>query len=100
MHNNELNNISECNLLHDISNPPKRAKKLNNHYSTILHGCMNTIKVRKKFKNFCILLDSACSYTIIIGRLIEKYILKTSVKQWNTQARNITTNLKVKVYLT
>ena len=26
IHNNEVNNISECNLLHDIFNPPKRAK--------------------------------------------------------------------------
>ena len=26
MHNNEVKNIAECNLLHDIINPPKRAK--------------------------------------------------------------------------
>ena len=26
IHNNEVNNIAECNLLHDIINPPKLAK--------------------------------------------------------------------------
>ena len=41
--NNGVKNITECNLLHDISNPPKRAKNLNIHYSPILHLCMNTI---------------------------------------------------------
>ena len=55
---NEVNKISECNLLHDILNPSKRTKNLNSHYSTILHGCINTQKVRAKFKNFCILLES------------------------------------------
>ena len=29
IHDNEVNNIAECNLLHDIINPPKRTKKLN-----------------------------------------------------------------------
>ena len=28
MHDNEVNNIAECNLLHDIINPPKRTKHL------------------------------------------------------------------------
>ena len=41
IHNNEVNNITERNLLHDIINPPKRTKNLNSHYSPILHGCMN-----------------------------------------------------------
>ena len=31
IHNNEVNNIAECNLLHEIISPPKRAKKLNRH---------------------------------------------------------------------
>ena len=44
IHNNEANNIAECNLLHDIINPPKRAKILNSDYSHILHVCMNTRK--------------------------------------------------------
>ena len=45
IHNNEDNNIAECNLLHDIINPSKRAKILNVQYSHILHGCINTRKV-------------------------------------------------------
>ena len=52
LQNNEVNNISECNLLHDIINPPKRAKILNNHYYPILHGCMNTRNGKGKFKTF------------------------------------------------
>ena len=47
--NNEVNNISECNLLHDTINPPKRAKILNNHYSPILYGCLNTRRVKAGF---------------------------------------------------
>ena len=31
IHNNELNNIAECNLLHDMINPQKRAKIFNSH---------------------------------------------------------------------
>ena len=72
IHNNKINNILECNLLHDITNPPKRAKKLNNHYSTILHGCMNSRKGGAKFKHFCILLDSGYSSKIVMGRLVKK----------------------------
>ena len=45
VHFKEVNKIFECNLLHDIINPPKRAKHLNSHYSPILLGCMNTRKV-------------------------------------------------------
>ena len=70
IHTNEVNNISECYLLHDIINPPERSKTLNSHYSPILHGWMNTIKGKAKFKNFCILLDSGCSSTIVMGRLV------------------------------
>ena len=55
IHDKEVNKISEYNLLHDIINPPTRTKKLNNHYSHILHGCMNTRKVKDKFKDFLIL---------------------------------------------
>ena len=101
IHNNGVNNITECNLLHDIINPPKRAKILNNHYSPILHGCMNTKKGRAKFKNFHIILESKCISKIIMGRLIEKlHHEKDDVVQWNTQAGNITTNLKVKIDFT
>ena len=51
IHDNEVKNTAECNLLHDIINTPKRAKILNIHYYPILHVCMNTRKGRAKFKN-------------------------------------------------
>ena len=73
IHNNEVKNIAECNLLHDIINPPKRAKNLNSHYYPILHVCMNTRKGKAKFKNFHILLESGCSYTIVMVRLVKNY---------------------------
>ena len=76
IHDKELNKISEFNLLHDIINPPKRTKKLNCHYSPILHGCMNTRHGRAKFKNFRVLLDSGFSSIIVIGSLVEKCILR------------------------
>ena len=60
---------------------------------------MNTRKGKKKFINFCIILDIGCSSTIVMGRLIEKLRPeKDTIMQWNTQARNITTNIKVKIY--
>ena len=73
IHGNKVNKIYECNLLHDILNPPKHTKLLNSHYSPILNGCMNTRKGRAKFKNFQILLDSGCSSNILMVRLIKKY---------------------------
>ena len=72
IHDKEVNKISEYNLLHDIINPPKQNKDLNNHYSTILHGCMNNRRGREKLKNFRIILDSGCISTILMGRLVEK----------------------------
>ena len=72
MHDNEVKNIAECNLLHDIINPPKHAKNINNHYSPILHGCMNTRKGIAKFRNFRILLYSGCSSMIAMRRLVQK----------------------------
>ena len=72
IHNNEVENIAECNLPHDIINPPKHAKRLNSHYSPIIHGCMNTRKGKAKFKNSYILLDSGCISTIVMRRLIRK----------------------------
>ena len=51
-----------------------------------------------KFKNFRVLLESECISTIVIGRLVEKlYPGKYDTMQWNTQAGNITTNIKVKI---
>ena len=76
IHEKEVNKISECNVLHDIINSPKRAKILNNHYSPIIHECMNTIIGKAKFKNFQILLGSGCSSKILMGRLVENYALK------------------------
>ena len=101
MHDNKVNKIAEFNLLHDISNPPKRTKILNSHYSPIMHGYMNTRKGKAKFKNFQILLDSRCSSTIVVGRIVKKLNPgKYAVMQWNTHAVNITTNLKVKLDFT
>ena len=74
---------------------------MNSHYSPILHGCMNTKKGRAKFKKFQILLDSGCSSMIVIIRLVEKLSAeKDAVVQWQTYARNITTNFKFQVYVT
>ena len=72
IHDKEVNKISECNLLHDIINTPKLTKICKSRYSPIIHGCMNTIKVETRFKNFLILLDREGGYTIVIGRLVEK----------------------------
>ena len=72
IHGNKVNIIFEWNLLHDILNPLKITKKLNIHYSPILHGCINTRKGRSRFNNFRILLHSGCNSTIIMGRLTKK----------------------------
>ena len=71
INNNEVKNIDECNLPHDTIIPPKRTKLLDGHYYLILHGCMNTIKGKAKFYIFCVLLESGCSYTIVMGRLVK-----------------------------
>ena len=101
IHENEVNKVSECNLLHDILNPSKRTGLLNIHYYPILHGCMNTQKGRETFKNFLILFHSGFGSTIVIKILITKIDpIEDAVVQWHTQAVNITTNLKVKIYST
>ena len=85
IHNHEVNKIAECNLLHDIINPPKRAKHLNIYYCPIIHGCMNTGKYKANFKTFRILFYSGCSSTIVMGILVEKlYPGKNSQMQWHT----------------
>ena len=62
---------------------------------------MNSIKGREKFKGFRIILDSRCSSTIIMGGIVEKlHPEKYAVMLWHTQARNITTDLKVKIDIT
>ena len=96
----EVNTISELNLLHDILNPSKSTKDINTHYSPILHVCIDTRKGKAKFKDFRILLHIECSSTIVMRMIIEKLTpKKDDVMEWNTQAGNITTNLKVKIYL-
>ena len=84
IHNDEVNKISECNLLHNIINPPKRTNFFNRYYSPILHGCMNTKHGKAKLNNFLILLESGCSSTILTGRLVKIYIYpeKYFVMQW------------------
>ena len=97
MHGNKLNKLAEWNLLHDMINLLKLTKNLNSHYSPVLQGCINTQKGKQKFKKFRILLDSGCSSTILMGRLIQNRIPKIdNVIQWHMQAGNITTNLRVK----
>ena len=62
---------------------------------------MNTRKGKAEFNIFYILLDSVCSSTIVMGRLVEKlYPEKYDLMYWYTQAGNITTNLKVTIYFT
>ena len=79
IHENELNKISKLNLLHDILNPSKLTKILNVHYCPNLHGCMNAQKGKAKFKNPQILLDSGCSSTILIGRIIKKLLINKTM---------------------
>ena len=60
---------------------------------------MNSGRGKVKFKKFQILLDSGYSSTIAIGRLFEKLFLENdAVMQWHTQAINITSNFKFKVF--
>ena len=62
---------------------------------------MNNRKGKEKFNFFRILLDSGCSSTIVMGRLVKQLGLeKYAPMQWNTQAINITTNIKVNIDLT
>ena len=101
IHEKEVNKIYKCNLLHDTSNPPNRANRINSNYSPILHGCTNNKKVRARFKSFQILLDSGCNFTILIVFLVEKLNPdKYTVMQWYAKAGHITTNSKVKVDFT
>ena len=69
---NKINNISECNLLHDIINYSKHTKVIGSQYFPIFHGCINTCGGRPIFNNFRILLDSLCGYMVIMRRLIKK----------------------------
>ena len=70
-HENKIDKIAEYNLLYDILHPSKCTKNINSHSSPIINGCMNTRKVRDKFNNFRILLESGHSSTIVTRSLIE-----------------------------
>ena len=52
LHENKVNKLAECNLLHDIINTTKHTKNLKIHYSPIIHEYVNTKKVRARFKFF------------------------------------------------
>ena len=52
IHEKEVNEIAEYNLVKDIINPPKRANSVDIQYSPMLHGCMNTRHGRVKFQKF------------------------------------------------
>ena len=98
IHDKEINHTAEYILSHDILNPPKRTKTINSHYYPIIHGCMDTRKVKAKFKNFRILLYSKFSSSILMGRLIQRFHPKINVvMRWHTQPVNITTNFKVEI---
>ena len=80
IHEKKANKLSEGNLLHDTLNPPKHTKSLNIHYYPIIQICMNTRKGKAGFKKFQILLDSGCSSTIIMGRLMQKLLLNKMMR--------------------
>ena len=62
---------------------------------------MNNRRDRAKFKNFCVLLESGSGSRILMGRMVKKLgPEENSPMQWNTQAGNITTDLKVKIDFT
>ena len=71
IHDIEVNNIDGCNLLHDKINNYICTKNINIYDYPFIHGCMNTCRGRAKFKDFGILLDSGCIYTIITKRQIK-----------------------------
>ena len=52
IHDNEDNNLAECNLLYDILNPSKNSKNTNSNFYPTLQGCMNTRRVRSKYNLF------------------------------------------------
>ena len=52
IHDKEVNKIAECNLLHDIINPPKHTKNLNSHYSPIIHGLSIIELVKQSLRTF------------------------------------------------
>ena len=72
IHDNEINNISKCNLLKDISKHSGRVKNLNYKYYPILTGYMNICTGKEKLYIFLTLLYSRCSSNILMRRLTFK----------------------------
>ena len=101
IHENKVNKMAEWSLLNDIPNPSKCTKLPDIHCSPILQKFMNTLKVRSKFKIFRILLDSGCSSTIVMKRLIKTiHPKRDDVMKWHKQAGSINTDQKVKIDFT
>ena len=83
MANNINNNKSlthECNVLSNILNRTKRAKKT--HYPTILAGCINNRILMEIFINFRILLDSGIRSEIVMGKLTSKIVEKININNY------------------
>ena len=100
LHYNKVNNIAECNLLHDMLKPSKYTKSINKYCTPTIHVCMNIHNGRAKYNNFRILLDSGSGYATVIRSLAEKHNpKKDAVMKCYTKSVNIITNLKVKYIL-
>ena len=72
IHDKDVNNIAEWDLLPDILNDYKRTKYINISNYSIQHGCINTRRGVSKYKNFRILLGNGCSSMIAMRRLTSK----------------------------
>ena len=72
IHNKDINNISEFNIIHDILKSYKCTKNINIYYTPILHGCVNTLRGKATSVVFLILLYSICSSTVVIRMSITK----------------------------
>ena len=96
IHDKEVNNISGCNLLHDILDPSKLTKNINVHYFPILHGCMNTRKGKAVFKKYkYLILKIMMWFNDIHKRVISliifrfKYVLPYLRSVWQKLWRGI-----------
>ena len=48
IHDNDVNDISEYNLIYDTLNHNKHNKNMNSNHSHIIHRCMNTHRGKAK----------------------------------------------------
>ena len=75
---------------------PNTLKRI--HYSLNMHGCINVGNKRPKYRRFCIIFDSECSYTIVTIKIMKSLKRKhESPTQWITRAGNSKNNAKAKV---